>query len=233
MKYLNNEEEKMLKDLRNKIRKEIFESGYAMSCVNDENKSKLVDDITMRRYMIGVDVKEDIDDETFYQLSKKLSEELRKENYAKYAGLMLQVDDFITKIETIKERDGVMKKLPDNLILRYEELIKAINNNMQLSFFWLAGSIIECLLRKYCKNNNITSKKNNIYGYITAIKQDKKHKKNIPGRIKKTIPIYQDYRNIIHPNNQNNDFINGKNLQIYKEELDNVIKYFCNDTQSN
>ena len=79
----------MLKDLRNKIRKEIFESGYAMSCVNDENKSKLVDDITMRRYMIGVDVKEDIDDETFYQLSKKLSEELCKENYAKENYLLI------------------------------------------------------------------------------------------------------------------------------------------------
>lgn len=133
------------------------------------------------------------------------------------------------------------KKQPDNIIAiekkfenqdlqkRYEELIKAINNDMPLSFFWLAGSIIECLLREYCKKNNIKSSNNCIDGYITAIEKDEKHKKNIPGRIKKTIPIYQDYRNTIHPDNQNNDFINGKNLQIYKEELDNVIKYFTND----
>ena len=139
------------------------------------------------------------------------------------------------------------KKQPDNIIAiekkfenqdlqkRYEELIKAINNDMPLSFFWLAGSIIEGLLCEYCNKNDIKikSRDHNIKGYTTAIEEDEKHKKIIAGVIKEIIQIYKDYRNTIHPHIKNNDFIQYENLQNRKKELDGIIKYFTNDHQSN
>ena len=125
---------------------------------------------------------------------------------------------------------GMEKKFEDqNLQNRYEELIKAINNDMPLSFFWLAGSIIEGVLCEYCKKNDIKSSNHNIEDYITAIEKDEKHKKIIAGTIKKIIQIYKDYRNTIHPDNSSNPFTQGKNLQNRKEELDDVIKFFDND----
>ena len=118
--------------------------------------------------------------------------------------------------------------LPSFLQSRYEELIKAINNDMPLSFFWLAGSIIEGLLCEYCNKNDIKIKScdHNIKGYITAIEEDEKHKKIIAGVIKKIIQIYKDDRNTIHPDNHNTDFIQDENLQNRKKELDDVIKRF-------
>ena len=117
--------------------------------------------------------------------------------------------------------------LNSNLKDRYEELINAVNNNMSLSFFWLAGSIIEGVLCEYCKNNNIQSSKKDIDGYITALDNNK----IIPegSAIYTTLQYFRQFRNTIHPDNKNNDFINGKNLQIHKEELDNIIKYFTNN----
>ena len=57
------------------------------------------------------------------------------------------------KIGSLKDVKNIFP-LHDNLKDRYDEVIKAINNNMPLSFFWLAGSIIEGVLCEYCKNNN-------------------------------------------------------------------------------
>ena len=105
---------------------------------------------------------------------------------------------------------------------RYEELIKAINQNMPLSFFWLAGSIIEGVLCEYCKKNNIKSSKDDIDGYITALENNNKISKG--STIYTTLQHFRLFRNTIHPNNQNNDFIS--NLQNRKEELDDVIQFF-------
>ena len=110
------------------------------------------------------------------------------------------------------------------LQMRHEEIIKAINNNMPLSFFWLAGSIIEGVLCEYCKKNNIKSNKDDIDGYITALENNNKISKG--STIYTTLQHFRLFRNTIHPNNQNNDFINDKNLQNRKEELDDVIKHF-------
>ena len=69
----------------------------------------------------------------------------------------------------------IQKKFEDyKLQQRYEELIKAVNNNMPLSFFWLAGSIIEGVLCEYCEKNNIKSSKDDIDGYITALEKNNK-----------------------------------------------------------
>ena len=114
--------------------------------------------------------------------------------------------------------------LNSNLKDRYEELINAVNNNMKLSFFWLAGSIIEGVLCEYCKKNNIKSSKDDIDGYITALENSDKISKS--SVIYTTLQYFRHFRNTIHPKNVNNDFINDKNLQISKEELYNVIKYF-------
>lgn len=111
-----------------------------------------------------------------------------------------------------------------NLQCRYTEMISSVNNNMPLSFFWLAGSIIEGVLCEYCKKNNIKSSKNDIDGYITALENNNKISKG--STIYTTLQHFRLFRNTIHPNNQNNDFIKDKNLQIHKEELDDVIKFF-------
>ena len=110
-----------------------------------------------------------------------------------------------------------------NLQNRYEELIKAVNNDMPLSFFWLAGSIIEAVLCEYCKKNNIKSK-DNIDEYITALENNNKISKG--STIYTTLQHFRLFRNTIHPTNQNNDFIKDKNLQNRREELDDVIEYF-------
>ena len=119
----------------------------------------------------------------------------------------------------------IQKKFEDyKLQQRYEELIKAVNNNMPLSFFWLAGSIIEGVLCEYCEKNNIKSSKDDIDGYITALENNNKISKG--STIYTTLQHFRLFRNTIHPNNQNNDFISDKNLQNRKEDLDDVIKFF-------
>ncbi len=117
-----------------------------------------------------------------------------------------------------------------NLQCRYTELISSVNNDMPLSFFWLAGSIIEGVLCEYCKKNNIKSSKDDIDGYITIL--EKNNKISTGNTIYTTLQHFRQFRNTIHPNNQNNDFINDKNLQNYKQALDDVIKFFTNDNQS-
>lgn len=107
---------------------------------------------------------------------------------------------------------------------RYEELIKAVNNNMSLSFFWLAGSIIEGVLCEYCKKNNIKSNKDDIDGYITAIEQNKKILKSSVDYT--TLDYFRKLRNTIHPDNVNNTRIDNKDLQNFKKALDDVIEYF-------
>jgi len=118
-----------------------------------------------------------------------------------------------------------------NLQCRYTELISSVNNNMPLSFFWLAGSIIEVILCEYCKKNKIKSNKDDIDGYINALESSKKISKG--SVIYTTLQHFRQFRNTIHPNNENNDFIDNKNLQKRKEDLDDVIKCFTNDNQSN
>ena len=120
--------------------------------------------------------------------------------------------------------DETISQLDNNLKNRYEELIKAINNDMSLSFFWLAGSIIEAVLCEYCKKNNIKSSKKDIDGYITALENNNKISEK--SYIYRKLQDFRHFRNTIHPDNQNNDFIQGKNLQIRKEDLDDVIKEF-------
>lgn len=114
-----------------------------------------------------------------------------------------------------------------NLQCRYTELISSVNNNMPLSFFWLAGSIIEGVLCEYCKKNNIKSSKDDIDGYI------KNNKISTGNTIYTTLQHFRQFRNTIHPDNVNNIFIYDKNLKNRKEELDDVIKFFTNDNQSN
>ena len=55
-----------------------------------------------------------------------------------------------------------------------------------------------------------------------------KKKKTIPegSAIYTTLQHFRQFRNTIHPNNVNNDFINDKNLQNHKEALDDVIQFF-------
>ena len=146
-----------------------------------------------------------------------------------------QLEQYYNKNKQPNNVITIEKKFEDqNLQNRYEELIKAVNNNMPLSFFWLAGSIIERVLCEYCKKNNIKPEKYDIDGYITALYPDEKNKKNneknskLPqsNALKHILNIYRNYRNTIHPNNGNNDYINGKHLQNRREELDDVIKYF-------
>ena len=134
------------------------------------------------------------------------------------------------KIGSLKDVKNIFP-LHDNLKDRYDEVIKAINNNMPLSFFWLAGSIIEGILCEYCKKNDIKSNKNDIDGYITALENNNKISKK--SYIYAKLEDFRHFRNTIHPSNVNNDFINDKNLQIHKEALDDVIKHFTNDHQSN
>ena len=74
---------------------------------------------------------------------------------------------------------------------------------------------------------SIKSKKNDIDGYITALGNNNKISK---GRtIYITLQHFRLFRNTIHPDNQNNDFIQDENLQNRKKELDDVIKRFTND----
>ena len=101
-----------------------------------------------------------------------------------------------------------------------------------LYLFWLAGSIIEGILCEYCKNNNIKSQKNDIDGYITALESNKVVSSE-GDEIYTTLQHFRNFRNTIHPDNKNNKFISGKNLQIREEELDNIIKYFTYNHQSN
>ena len=91
-----------------------------------------------------------------------------------------------------------------------------------LYLFWLAGSIIEGILCEYCKNNNIKSQKNDIDGYITALESNKVVSSE-GDEIYTTLQHFRNFRNTIHPDNKNNKFISGKNLQIREEELDNII----------
>ena len=80
------------------------------------------------------------------------------------------------------------------------------------------------MLCEYCEKNNIKSSKDDIDGYITALENNNKISKG--STIYTTLQHFRLFRNTIHPDNQNNDFINDKNLQNRKEELDDVINYF-------
>ena len=143
---------------------------------------------------------------------KKILEGYYDKDLSNYFG----IDEIFEKIVKYDNKDILIK--------RYKELLVAIRNEMQLSFFWLAGSIIEGVLCEYCEKNNIKSNKDDIDGYITALAKNNK----IPtkGEIYRTLQLFREFRNTIHPNNGNNDYINGKHLQNRKEELDDVIKHF-------
>ena len=144
-------------------------------------------------------------------VKKKILEGEYDEDLKNYFG----IDEVFEKIVKYDNKDC--------LIERYKELLVAIRNEMQLSFFWLAGSIIEAVLCEYCKKNNIKSK-DNIDEYITALENNNKISKG--STIYTTLQHFRLFRNTIHPTNQNNDFIKDKNLQNRREELDDVIEYF-------
>jgi hypothetical protein len=99
-----------------------------------------------------------------------LSKKIDKKDDSIY-GFYKDIEAFINQEEKIIQENQIIKLLPENLKQRYAELIKAINNNMTLSFFWLAGSIIEGVLCEYCEKNNIKSSKNDIDGYIATLEK--------------------------------------------------------------
>ena len=161
---------------------------------------------------------------------KDLFNELNKEKSILYNVYVQKLRKFIQFEEEIIQEHEMISKFPECLQQRYRELSKAIDDDMKFSFFWLAGSIIEYVLCEYCKKNNIKSSKDDIDGYITTLKEN--NKISTGSTIYATLQYFKQFRNTIHPDNQNNDFINDKNLQNHKQALDDVIKFFTNDNQS-
>lgn len=166
----------------------------------------------------------------FLEKEQLQQEEQSKQSNERFNEFFNEMSEMLFKKPSNNKVVARWKFNDSNLQCRYTELISSVNNNMPLSFFWLAGSIIEGVLCKYCKKNNIKSSKDDIDGYITIL--EKNNKISTRSTIYTTLQHFRQFRNTIHPNNQNNDFINDKNLQNYKQTLDDVIKFFTNDNQS-